>query len=166
MSDLVVIGFDDEHKAFELRAALTKLQKVFWIAAIVILFSGYVYADDPRDANYWNRMDMGQKQSYIAGISDGINFASLVLSQDKNVDKTCQTMVDGSYKATKEKYLSNITDSQLSNGLDAFYSNYENQNISTDKAVWIVLKTIHNDPEKEINELIKSWRKVTSPNES
>ena len=83
--------------------------------------------------------------------------------QDKNVDKKCQTMVDGSYKATKEKYLSNITDSQLSNGLDAFYSNYENQNISTDKAVWIVLKTIHNDPEKEINELIKSWRKVTSP---
>jgi len=56
-----------------------------------------------------------------------------------------------------------LTDSQLSNGLDVFYSNYENQNISTDKAVWIVLKTIHNDPEKEINELIKSWRKVTSP---
>ncbi len=62
-----------------------------------------------------------------------------------------------------EKYFTNITDSQLSNGLDAFYSNYENQNISTDKAVWIVLKTIHNDSEKEINELIKSWRKVTSP---
>ena len=29
MSDLVVIGFDDEHKAFELRAALAKLQKGF-----------------------------------------------------------------------------------------------------------------------------------------
>ena len=66
MSNLVVIGFDDEHQAFELRAALAKLQKVFWIVAIVILFSGYVYADDPRDANYWNRMDMGQKQRYIA----------------------------------------------------------------------------------------------------
>jgi len=83
-------------------------RKVFWIAAIVILFSGYVYADDPRDANYWNRMDMGQKQRYIAGISDGINFASMVLAQDKNVDKKCQTVVDGSYKATMEKYLANI----------------------------------------------------------
>ena len=29
MSDLVVIGFDDEHKAFEMRAALAKLQKEY-----------------------------------------------------------------------------------------------------------------------------------------
>ena len=27
MSDLVVISFDDEHTAFEMRAALAKLQK-------------------------------------------------------------------------------------------------------------------------------------------
>jgi len=87
----------------------------------------------------------------------------MVLSQDQNVDKKCQTFVDACYRATKEKYFINITNSQLSDGLDVFYSNYNNQNISTDKAVWILLKTIHNDPENEINELIKSWRKVTSP---
>ena len=31
MSELVVIGFDDEHKAFEMRAALAKLQKEYLI---------------------------------------------------------------------------------------------------------------------------------------
>jgi uncharacterized membrane protein len=31
MSDLVVIGFDDEHKAFEMRAALARLQKEYLI---------------------------------------------------------------------------------------------------------------------------------------
>jgi len=31
MSDLVVIGFDDEHTAFEMRAALVKLQKEYLI---------------------------------------------------------------------------------------------------------------------------------------
>ena len=31
MSDLVVIGFDDEHKAFEMRAALAKMQKEYLI---------------------------------------------------------------------------------------------------------------------------------------
>ena len=31
MSDLVVIGFDDENKAFELRAALAKMQKEYLI---------------------------------------------------------------------------------------------------------------------------------------
>lgn len=31
MSDLVVVAFDDENKAFELRAALAKLQKEYLI---------------------------------------------------------------------------------------------------------------------------------------
>ena len=31
MSDLVVIGFDNEHAAFEMRAALVKLQKEYLI---------------------------------------------------------------------------------------------------------------------------------------
>ena len=31
MSDSVVIGFDDEHTAFEMRAALTKIQKEYLI---------------------------------------------------------------------------------------------------------------------------------------
>ena len=31
MSDSVVIGFEDEHKAFEMRAALAKLQKEYLI---------------------------------------------------------------------------------------------------------------------------------------
>ena len=31
MSDLVVVGFEDEHTAFEMRAALVKLQKEYLI---------------------------------------------------------------------------------------------------------------------------------------
>ena len=31
MSDLVVIGFNDEHTAFEMRAALAKMQKEYLI---------------------------------------------------------------------------------------------------------------------------------------
>jgi len=31
MSDLAVIGFDDEHQAFEMRAKLAKLQKEYLI---------------------------------------------------------------------------------------------------------------------------------------
>ena len=31
MSELIVIGFDDEHTAFEMRAALGKLQKEYLI---------------------------------------------------------------------------------------------------------------------------------------
>ena len=34
MSNLVVIGFDDERKAFEMRATLAKLQKEYLIESV------------------------------------------------------------------------------------------------------------------------------------
>jgi hypothetical protein len=134
-------------------------KKIFSLTVIVILFSGYAHADVPRDGIWWNNLDMGQKQMYIEGVSDGINLASMVLFQDKNVDKKCQALVDGSYKSYLDKYFTNVTTPQISDGLDVFYSNYENVNIGTEKAFWIVLRTIHKDPENEIKELIKTWRK-------
>lgn len=134
-------------------------KKFFSLTVIVILFSGYAHADVPRDGIWWNNLDMGQKQMYIEGVSDGINLASMVLFQDKNVDKKCQALVDGSYKSYLDKYFTNVTTTQISDGLDVFYSNYENVNIGTEKAFWIVLRTIHKDPENEIKELIKTWRK-------
>jgi hypothetical protein len=133
-------------------------KKIFMLTVIVILFSGYAGAEVPRDGIWWNNLDMGQKQSHIEGVSDGIGLAPMVLSQDKNVDKKCQTLVDGAYESYLEKYFTNVTTTQILNGMDLFYSNYENVNIGTDKAFWIVLKTIHNDPGDEIKDLIKTWK--------
>jgi hypothetical protein len=134
-------------------------KKFFLLTVIVILYSGYAYADDQRDGNWWNNLDMGQKQMYIEAVSDGNSLASLVLFHYKNDNKKCQAVVEGSYKSFMDKYFTNITSAQVSNGLDLFYSNYENLNIGTEKAFLIVLKTIHNDPEDEIKDLIKAWRK-------
>jgi len=134
-------------------------KKIFLATVIVILFSGYSDAQDPRGGNWWNNLDMGQKQMYIEGVSDGINLSLMVLSHDKNVDKKCQAVVDGSYKSYMDKYFTKVTTTQISNGLDVFYSNFENQNIGAEKAFWIVLKTLHDDPENEIRDLIKTWKK-------
>jgi hypothetical protein len=128
------------------------------LTVIVILFSGYAGAEVPRDGVWWNNLDMGQKQIYIKGVSDGISLAPMVSFNDKNVDKKCQAQVDGTYKSNLDKYFTNVTTTQISDGLDAFYSNYENVNIGTEKAFWIVLKTVHGDPEDEIKNLIKTWK--------
>ena len=133
-------------------------KKIFILTTIVILFAGTSDAQEPRGGNWWNNLDMGQKQMYIEGVSDGINLSLMVLFQDKNVDKKCQAVVVGSYKSDMDKYFTKVTTTQIANGLDVFYSNYENQNIGTEKAFWIVLKTIHDDPEDEIKNLIKTWR--------
>jgi hypothetical protein len=134
------------------------VKKIILLTAIVALFSGYADAAEPRGGDWWNNLAMGQKQMYIEGVSDGINLASMVLFQDKNIDKKCQTAVDGAYKSKMDKYFTSVTHTQISNALDAFYSNYENQNIGTEKAFWIVLKIIHNDPEDEIKNLIQTWK--------
>ena len=133
-------------------------KKIFMLTVIVILFSGFAGAEVPRDGIWWNNLDMGQKQMYIKGVSDGIGLAPMVLFNDKKVDKKCQALVDGSYKSYVDKYFTNVTTTQISDGLDVFYSNYENVNIGTEKAFWIVLKTIHGDPEDEIKNLIKTWK--------
>jgi hypothetical protein len=68
-------------------------------------------------------------------------------------------VVEGSYKSFAAKYLANITTTQVSNGLDLFYSNYDNANIGAEKAFLIVLKTIQNDPDNEVNNLINTLKK-------
>ena len=133
-------------------------QKIFVLTAILILFSGYVYAEDPQDGVWWNNLDMGQKKIYIAGVSDGIRSGAIVLSLQKNDDKKCEALVKDSYKSFANTYIAKITTTQVSNGLDLFYANYDNVNITVEKAFLIVLKTLHNDPESEVRELIKTWR--------
>ena len=133
-------------------------RKIFILTAILILFSGYVYAEDPQDGVWWNNLDMGQKKIYIAGVSDGIRSGAIVLSLQKNDDKKCEALVNGSYKSFANTYIAKITTTQVSNGLDLFYANYDNVNITVEKAFLIVLKTLHNDPEAEVRELIKTWR--------
>ena len=134
-------------------------KKIFVLAVIAILFSGYAYAQVPRDGIWWNNLEMGQKKMYIAGVSDGIHSGATVLSLQKNVAKKGQAAVEGAYKSFADKYLADITTTQISNGLDLFYANDDNVNITAEKAFLIVLKTIHNDPDAEVRELIKNWRK-------
>jgi len=134
-------------------------KKIFVLTVIVILFSGYAYAEDPRDGVWWNNLDMGQKKMYIEGVSDGVRSGTIVLSLQITDDKKGQAAVEGAYKSFADKYLADITTTQVSNGLDLFYANDDNVNITAEKAFLIVLKTLHNDPAAEVRELIKNWQK-------
>ena len=70
-------------------------KKIFVLAVIAILFSGYAYAQVPRDGIWWNNLEMGQKKMYIQGVADGIHSGAIVLSLQKNVDKKGQATVEG-----------------------------------------------------------------------
>jgi len=134
-------------------------KKIFILIAIVISLAGYAAAGDPRDGIWWNNLDMGQKQLYVEGLSNGIGLAQMVILHDKTADNKFKAAVVNAYQSYMGQYYANVTTAQISNGLDAFYSNYENVNIKTDKAFWLVLKILHDDPEDEIRDLIKTWKK-------
>jgi hypothetical protein len=148
---LIITFYEKEKKMYK---------KVFLLSLVVILFAGYAEAGDPRDGIWWNNLDMGQKQLYVEGLSNGIGLAQMVILHDKTADKKFKAAVEGAYQSYMGKYFSNVTTTQISDGLDAFYSNYENVNIKTDKACWLVLKILHDDPEDEIRDLIKTWKKL------
>jgi hypothetical protein len=44
-------------------------------------------------------------------------------------------------------------------GLDVFYSDYQNRRIKVYGAVWLVLNQISGKPEPEMQKLIENWRK-------
>ena len=71
------------------------------------------------------------------------------------------TKVANSYDSYMRKYLSNVTNGQLVDGLDKFYSDFRNRRIKVNDAVWLVLNQVAGEPEAEMEKMIENWRKNT-----
>ena len=105
-------------------------------------------------------MDAPSKTTYTIGFFDGMdlghNFSywgmtDFVSEGGKNVNL--------SYKTLSEKYLKNITSSQIADGLDNFYEDFRNRSILLSNGVWIVLNMIAGKPEGEMQKMIENFRK-------
>jgi len=64
-----------------------------------------------------------------------------------------------SYKTMSGKYLNNVTNNQIADGLDSFYEDFRNHSIVVSKGVWIVLNMISGKPDAEIQKMIETFRK-------
>jgi len=61
------------------------------------------------------------------------------------------------------KYLKNVTNSQLADGVDKFYSDYRNRRIMVNDAVWLVLNEISGKSDADMKKMIENWRKSPQP---
>jgi len=118
---------------------------------------------DRRNGTWWMGITRVNKAFYLAGFVDGIVLGNgfSVAGIDKN-DKDYKEVTErvaASFSSQRAKYLSNVTHIQLSDRLDAFYGDSTNRIILVHDAVWLVLKQISGTPEKEMRELIESYRK-------
>jgi hypothetical protein len=136
---------------------------VFCFVILTLSFVNGVAAPDNvrRDGNWWITLDRENKAAYIIGFFDGMelghNFSYWGMSEKENTN--CAGAVSSSYFNYYKKYFSNITNLQVADGLDAFYSDYRNRRIKIMGATWIVVNGIAGTPQEDVDKMTESWRK-------
>jgi hypothetical protein len=63
------------------------------------------------------------------------------------------------YREYDKKFFANVSNGQIVDGLDQFFSDYRNRRIRVHNAVWLVTNGIAGTPEAELQQMIESWRK-------
>jgi hypothetical protein len=135
--------------------------KYLWLILVLVALSFPIHAEDNtrRDGNWWRDQTPSGKISYMIGFFDGTdlgrNFAYW-----KNVnDKDCAPKIVGSYDFYSDKFLNEVTNVQLADGLDEFYKDYRNRKIRIHDAVWLTLNAIAGTPQAEIDKMVENFRK-------
>jgi hypothetical protein len=118
-----------------------------------------------RDGNWWVDEDRASKLNYVTGFFDGMDLGNRFSYWGLEDDPKSVTAakVIGSYSSYSKKYLSEVTNGQLVDGLDKLYSDYRNRRIDVMGAVWLVVNGIAGKPEAEMQKLIENWRKNAIP---
>ena len=118
--------------------------------------------ENRRDGNWWLLQDKVTKLDYVVGFFDGMDlgyeFSYFQFSHDPDKG-ACLISIRDSYGRYSAKYLDEVTNNQLADGLDAFYADYRNRRIRVSDAVWLVVNGIAGTPQKELDEMIEQSRK-------
>lgn len=120
-----------------------------------------------RDGNWWIDQSKDFQLEYVVGFFDGMSLGH-DFSIWKWFDSTgtrpdpCIAKTTDSYSEYQSKYLADVTNGQLVDGLNTFYKDYRNRKIRVTLAVWLVLNGIAGTPEDRLNKMIESFRRNAS----
>jgi hypothetical protein len=103
-------------------------------------------------AGFFDGMELGNNFSYWGILDKSKN--------DPSIGK-----IASSYDQYVDKYLKSVTNSQLADGVDKFYSDYRNRRIQVNDAVWLVLNEISGKSETDMEKMIESWRRPAATGE-
>ena len=154
------------------RQASFMRNRLLLIFATLLVTSLCLHAsDDQRDGNWWRTESEVTKLNYVVGFFDGMdlgrNFGTWEFMHCTaggrcvaidNASASCISKVGESYNSYYTKYFSNVTNDQIVDGLNVFYSDYRNRRIRVSGAVWLVVNGIAGKPQAELDKMIESWR--------
>ena len=95
----------------------------------------------------------------MTGFFDGMGLGHNFAYWNNVNDKVCAPKIVGSYDFYSDKFLKEVTNIQLADGLDEFYKDYRNRSIRISNGVWLVLNSIAGTPQAELDKKIENFRK-------
>jgi hypothetical protein len=120
-----------------------------------------------RDGNWWLQRDTQEKLFYAIGTMDGFWLSGIMtvwapanrssLGTAPSGSQTWQAML-----SMHNKYFGTVTNTQLVNGIDDFYSDFKNRRIDTPNAIWVVLNQIAGTTPAALQAMVENLRRNAS----
>ena len=130
------------------------------LAALLFALVSSLYAQDTRrDGNWWMQQSGLTKTSYVVGFFDGMDLGKQFSGWKYEEDDAFISRVMQSFAFYDDKFLKDVTNDQLADGLDVFYKDFRNRKILVHRAVWLTLNSIAGTPQAELDKLVENFRK-------
>ena len=110
------------------------------------------------DGNWWTQQSAGFRLLYILGFMDGMDLGSRFSVPDKgSAQDRPEAVTDPrrTYRERTERYFTQVTVGQISDGLDAFYRDHRNRSIVVSDGFEIVLRSLKGE---DVEKLIQARR--------
>jgi hypothetical protein len=124
-------------------------------------------ADEPTafHRGYLAKLPASSMDRTMVGFFDGMdlghNFSVWKFLKDKTANE-CTSKAHESYNDFLAQYFRNVTNGQVVDGLDSFYSDYRNRSILVHDAVWLAVNEITGTPRGRLDAMIENWRRSSS----
>jgi hypothetical protein len=136
---------------------------IVFVIVCAICLPGFA-DENRRDGNWWRDRTNFQRTEYVVGFFDGMELGSRfsywnleTFKANKNDPIAGQVLA--SYATLKDRYFKELTNGQITDGLNAFYNDYRNRTIMLYDAVWLVVNMIAGESDTKMQSLIESFRK-------
>jgi hypothetical protein len=139
---------------------MPRMKRLWLVLVLLFAVTSSTYAEDNRrDGNWWREQPQSDKLAYMVGFFDGIGLGRLFTYWHNIDDKNCSPKIIDSFQFYSDKFLKDVTNSQLVDGLDVFYKDYRNRKIRIHDAVWLTLNAIAGTPQGDLDKMTDNFRK-------
>ncbi len=138
------------------------LSRLLTIAALLMPVPSFGQEPWRSDGNWWLAQSKAARESHILGVMDGVRLQeALVLKShiDREDDPDVIRRRQAESMAAPRKLLKGLNSSQIRDGLDVFYADFRNRQISLPNAMQIVIYQINAESLAVIEHLLEAMRR-------